>query len=214
MRKTKFSSGEYYHIFNRGVDKREIFSDNNDLARFFQSMSEFNTKEPIGSIFENSFRDSALGGRAAKSKKLVNFICFCLNPNHYHFVLEQVADNGIQKFMHRLGGGYTWYFNNKNKRNGVLFQGKYKSVHIGTNEYLLHMSAYVNLNNKVHQLGGSAAKLTMSSWKEYFKNDKEGFCNKEIILRQFNGTEEYKNFAGDSLRSIREKKEMEKILLE
>ena len=177
-------------------------------------MNEFNTIEPIGSIFENSFRNTTLGGSTAKSKKLVNFICYCLNPNHYHFILEQIADNGIQKFMHRLGGGYTWYFNNKHKRTGSLFQGRYKSIHIDTNEYLLHVSAYVNLNNKVHQLGGSTAKLTMSSWREYLENEKEGFCSKEIILGQFNNTEEYKKFAEDSLKNIKEKKEMGKLLLE
>jgi putative transposase len=214
MRKTQFVNNEYYHIFNRGVDKREIFSDQNDLSRFFQSMCEFNTIEPIGSIFENSFRNVALGGSAANSEKLVNFVCYCLNPNHYHFVLEQVAENGTQKFMHRLGGGYTWYFNNKNKRSGSLFQGKYKSIHINTNEYLLHVSAYVNLNDRVHPLGGSAAKLAMSSWKEYLQNSKEGFCNKDIVLKQFNTIEEYKSFAEDSLKSIRERKELEKLLLE
>lgn len=214
MRKTQFVNNEYYHIFNRGVDKRETSLNYEDMARFFQSMSEFNTIEPIGSIFENSFRNTALGGSTAKSEKLVNFVCYCLNPNHYHFILEQVADNGIQKFMHRLGGGYTWYFNNKYKRTGSLFQGRYKSVHIDTNEYLLHVSAYVNLNNKAHQFGGSTAKLTMSSWKEYLKNSKEGFCNKEIVLGQFNNIEEYKKFAEDSLKNIREKKEMEKLLLE
>lgn len=212
MRKTQFINNEYYHIFNRGVDKREIFLDNEDLSRFFQSICEFNTIEPIGSIFENSFRQ--LGHRMSKQGKLVNFICYCLNPNHYHFILEQVAENGIQKFMHRLSGGYTWYFNNKHKRSGSLFQGSYKAIHINTNEYLLHVSAYVNLNDKVHQLGGLAAKLVMSSWKEYLRNDKDGFCEKEIIFGQFNSAEEYKKFAEDSLKSIREKKEMEKFLLE
>lgn len=186
--------------------------DDENLSRFFQGMDEFNTIKPIGSIYENTFR--SLGGSTAKPEKLVNFICYCLNSNHYHFILEQVAENGIQKFMHRLGGGYTWYFNNKNKRSGSLFQGRYKSIHINTNEYLLHVSAYVNLNDRVHQLGGSTAKLMMSSWKEYLRNEKEEFCNKEIILGQFNNAEEYKKFAEDSLKSIRERKEMEKLLLE
>jgi len=210
-RKIKFANNNFYHIFNRGVDKREIFSDTNDLVRFLQSMDEFNTTRPIGSIFQNSF--NPLRSSTPKEDKLVNFICYCLNPNHYHFLLEQVADNGIEKFMQRLGTGYTNFFNHKNKRSGSLFQGKYKSVHVDSNEYLLHLSAYINLNDKAHQLGSSASK---SSWEEYTENDfgDFNFCKKDIILGQFNDKKEYKSFAKESLKIIREKKEMEKLLLE
>lgn len=210
MRKIQFVSNNKYHIFNRGVDKREIFLNHDDMARFFQSMNEFNTVNPIGSIFENSFRN--LESRHSGQEKLVNFICYCLNPNHYHFVLEQVADKGVEKFMHRLGVGYTMFFNKKYKRSGSLFQGKFKAVHINSNEYLLHISAYVNLNDKVHQLGDSVSK-TKSSWDEYL-NNYEGFCEKDIILGQFSSCSEYKKFADDSLIDIKERKEMSKLLLE
>ncbi len=208
MRKTKFANGEHYHIFNRGVDKREIFSAGEDVMRFLRSMDEFNSIEPIGSIYENSFRE--LGHRVSKRGKLVDFVCYCLNPNHYHFILRQREERGIEKFMHRMGNGYTKFFNNKYKRSGSLFQGKYKAVHISTNEQLLHTSAYVNLNDKVHRLGHSVSK---SSWGEY-KNNSKGFCEKDIILGQFNNSGEYKKFAESSLVDILERKDMEKLLLD
>ena len=125
MRNISFVNGEFYHIYNRGTDKRNIFSDRDDINRFFQSMKEFNVIEPIGSIYENSFKSQQLGSRASKlelNKKLVNFICYCLNPNHYHFILEQITEKGIEKLLHRIGTGYTKYFNNKNERSGSLFQ--------------------------------------------------------------------------------------------
>ncbi len=209
MRKIKFANSEYYHIYNRGVDKRIIFPKENDLGRFFRSMNEFNSIEPIGSIFENSFRKDLLGNPVSKSK-LVDFICYCLNPNHYHFILEQTADNGIEKFMHRLGLGYTKYLNKKYNRSGALFQGPFKAIPIDSDEYLLHLSSYVNLNNKVHQIGNLAY---ISSWDEY-ANNRMGFCNKNIILSHFKNTSEYIDFAEESLELIREKKEMEKLLLE
>lgn len=209
MRKTKFTNGEYYHIFNRGADKRIIFPAENDIERFFRSMNEFNSVEPIGSIFENSFRKDLLGNRVSKSK-LVDFICYCLNPNHYHFILKQLTDNGIEKFMHRLSLGYTKYLNKKYNRSGVLFQGPFKAIPIDTNEYLLHLSAYVNLNDKAHQIKDAGL---FSSWDEYI-NNKTGFCNKDIILSQFKSILEYINFAEESLRLIKERKEMEKLLLE
>jgi len=212
MRKTQFVNGEFYHVFNRGTEKRNIFSDFEDFSRFFQSIDQFNTIEPIGSIYENSFKDVSI--KLPKSKKLVDFICYCVNPNHYHFILKQVVDRGIEKFMHRVGTGYTKYFNSKYERNGSLFQGTFKSVHISSNEYLLHVSAYINLNTKVHQLGSLASKFSKSSWEEYVGDIKNGFCEKNIVLGQFDNRAEYKNFAESSLIDIRERKEMEKLLLE
>jgi REP element-mobilizing transposase RayT len=219
MRKEAFANGEFYHVYNRGVDKRIIFNDESDLNRFFKSMVEFNTVSPVGSLYENSFRQ--LGGSTAKPEdRLVNMIAYCLNPNHYHLILEQIKDGGISEFMKRLSGGYTWYFNNKYRRSGALFQGRFKSIHIDSNEYLLHVSVYVNLNDRVHQLGGSTAKLVRSrgSWGEYGGKKIKGICKKDIILEQFRNTGEYKKFANSSLKMIKERKEgikgVEKYLLE
>lgn len=211
IRKTPFVNGEFYHIYNRGVDKRNIFSDLRDRERFLKSMTEFNVIEPIGSIYEKFFADKRFGGKASKSKKLVNFIAYCLNPNHYHFILEQVEDRGIEKFMQRLGTGYTKYFNEKHKRMGSLFQGKFKSVHVNSNEYLLHLSAYVNLNDRVHKIkefGSLASKLNKSesSWEEYIGGGKKGFCEKDMVLGQFKNSQEYKTFAIESLAGILEKR--------
>lgn len=211
MRKIVFSNGEYYHIYNRGVDKREIFSDEYDWARFFQSMKEFNVMDPIGSIYENSFREKELGNLVSKSDKLVDFICYCLNPNHYHFLLMQRVDKGVEKFMHRLALGYTKYFNQKHERSGSLFQGVFKATHVDLNEYILHLSAYINLNNKVHQLGNLVSK---SSWGEYAGEEDNSFCEKDIILGQFKNKKEYKNFAEDSLKDIQKRKELKELLFD
>ena len=208
MRKITFTNDKYYHIYNRGVDKREIFSDQQDFERFLQSMEEFNCIDPIGSIYENSFVKTNKPQLGSLASKLVDFVCYCVNPNHYHFLLKQVVDNGIEKFMHRLGTGYTKYFNNKTKRMGALFQGSFKSVYIDTNEYLLHLSVYINLNDQVHSLGSLASK---SSWDEYVGGKKAGnFCEKEIILDQFKNADEYSKFATSSLAGILERKEREK----
>jgi putative transposase len=224
MRKVLLVNDEYYHIFGRGVDKRTIFTDPNDYGRFLQGMEEFNTLDPIGSIYENSFRqkEPQLGHAVSKlfakrERRLVEFICYCLNPNHYHFLLKQVAENGIEKFMHRLCMGFSKYFNIKHRRSGVLFQGPFKAVHVDTNEYLLHLSAYVNLNNRVHRLGHGVSK---SSWNEYMKDKNSkgkyggGFCEKEIILSQFKNIAEYKDFAEDALGVMLARKDMEYLLLE
>jgi len=227
MRKTKFVDGEYYHIFNRGVDKRNIFSDQNDLERFFTSMIIFNSVEPVGSFWELSYKDKHLKGLdnlgakhpsrllgclAPKEERLVDFVSYCLNPNHFHFILAQLKDGGISEFMKRLGGGYTNYFNEKFDRTGSLFQGTFKSKLIDVNEYLLHISAYVNLNNKVHQWDAGLEKFTKSSWDEYTAEGSGGFCDKDIILGQFKTKGEYKKFALSSLEDIIRRKNQEREL--
>lgn len=211
-RKVEFINNEHYHIFNRGVEKREIFLDRWDFMRFLQAMREFNTVNPIGSLYQVSSQRDRFGSKAFPSaqERLVAFICYCLNPNHYHLILKQLRDKGIEKFMQRIGTGHSKYFNHKYKRSGSLFEGKFKAVHIDSNDYLLHLSAYINLNDRVHSLESQAFK---SSWKEYV-SDNPGLCEKNIILAQFRGPLEYEKFAKDSLEIIREKKEMERLLLE
>ena len=213
MNREPFANGEIYHIFNRGVDKRIIFSDKQDLSRFFRCMILFNSIEPIGSLYEQSFLLEK-----EKSEPLVKFVVYNLLPNHFHFVLEQVIEGGISEFMKRLLGGYTWYFNKKSKRSGSLLQGTFKSKHIDSNEYLLHVSAYVNLNDKISgELGGLTAKLGKSSWIEYVNPDlcieKEKIClGKDIVLEQFNSIKDYKSFALSSLEDIKKNKEKYKDL--
>ena len=213
MRKHVFTNGEFYHVFNRGVEKRTIFLDRNDFERFLESVDIFNSVLPIGSLYEYAFAKNRLGGRTPKL--LVNIICYCLNPNHYHLILEQLVDGGVSEFIKRVSGGYTNYFNIRHKRSGVLFQGKFKSVHIQTNEDLFHASSYVNLNNHVHQL--QRARV-FSSWGEYGSQRESSLCKRDIILDQFKNFSEYKKFAESSLQDIIEKKEsareLDSLLLE
>lgn len=201
MRQVAFAENEFYHIYNRGVDKRPIFTDRRDLDRFFQSICEFNTIEPIGSIFENSFKNK---GKKVPDQPLVQFIAYGINPNHFHFILTPLVEHGIEKFMQRLGG-YTKYFNERHSRTGVLFQGKFKSKHINSNEYLLHASVYVNLNYKVHKLKENG--LFLSSWGEYIGKTYVGICSKDIILGQFKN-KGYEKFAENTLISIIGRKDM------
>jgi putative transposase len=209
MRKTNFVVGEHYHVYNRGTDKRNIFVDQKDLERFWENLSDFNQVDPIGSVYEFSFKKKS-GEVDKKRKSLVKFIAYCINPNHFHFLITPVQDRGVEKFMQRLGNGYTKYFNNRHKRSGVLFQGKFKSKHVDSNEYLLHLSVYINGNN---QLGHPMSKLSKSSMDEFLgKENIEKLCDPEIVLSQFRGVDDYKDFSSKSLKDISLRKEMAKEL--
>jgi len=213
MRKLEFVPGEYYHIYNRGTEGRNIVSDNYDLLRLKKSLELFNTREPIGSIFEQSFIDQT---EIKKLPHLVEIIAYCINPNHFHLLLSPLKEGGISVFMHRLLG-YTCYFNLKYKRKGALFQGRFQAKHIEDNGYLLHTSAYINLNYRVHRLGDSDAKLSKSSWEEYVNPEfaqQAALCKTAVILDQFSSRDEYKNFCEESMELMLQVKDEARELKE
>jgi len=170
MRKISFITGEYYHIYNRGVDKREIFSDRFDVMRFFESLREFNNVNEVGSLYQQSFRkkEDSLSPLGTKSEALVDIIAFCLLGNHFHLILKPRFDDSISKYMQKVSAGYTRYFNDKYERVGSLFQGVFKASHIDTDEYLQKVVAYVNLNFLVHNQKIKFMKPELlSSWSYY-----------------------------------------------
>lgn len=218
MRKTEFAIGEYYHVYNRGVDKRDVFLDGQDYARFLTSIIEFNRVDPIGSLFEKNLAEKRglspqKEGDLVPADPLVEVIAYCLNKNHYHLISKQLKDGGISKFMLKLSSGYSSYFNKKYERSGSLFQGPFKSIHINSNEYLLHLSAYVNCNCEVHKIA-EAENYKWCSFPDYIGKSNGTLCNKEVILGQFKNLEEYREYAKINAEEMRNKKEMEKLLLE
>ncbi|MFA6006710.1 MAG: transposase [Candidatus Paceibacterota bacterium] len=210
----EFAEEEYYHVYNRGVEKRSIVVDEKDSARFIQSLIQFNSLKPIGSIFENTYEYKKIGSETSKeltkkNEALVEIIAYCLNPNHFHMILSPVVEDGISKFMHRLGTGYTKYFNKRHKRSGSLFQGLFKAKHLEDNDYLLHVSAYVNLNDRVHKIGSETSKVSKLVRKSYgeYEAGSGGFCQKDVILDQFKNRKEYTDFCEDSLELMHETKD-------
>lgn len=165
MRKIQFENDNFYHIYNRGVEKRQIFQDQQDYYRFIHYLYEFNDANRIINLWKRTknFKDTlCVEGKQENNKRqrrelLVEVICFCLMPNHFHLILKQKADNGISRFMHKVGTGYTMYFNQKNERMGRLFQSTFKAKIIESDEYILHLSRYIHLN---------PIDIIKSSWKE------------------------------------------------
>ena len=136
------------HIYNRGVDKRNIFQEDKDRIRLVLDLFEFNstetseknTKRRIEDIDEENIK------KERKGSPLVNILAFCLMPNHFHLMLQEIKKDGIQKFMQKIGIAYTMYFNIKYERSGSLFQGTYKSAEVKKDAHLLHLPYYIHLN--------------------------------------------------------------------
>jgi putative transposase len=162
MKRPKFINGEFYHIYNRGVEKRNIFQEVSDYFRFIFCLYELNDKKLIkmrDRILERKAREHTGATRVSDREMLVEVIIFCFMPNHYHLVLRQLVDGGISLFMKKLANGYTGYFNEKYSRKGIgaLFQGRFKAVHVKDDKQLQALVCYIFTN---------PVELIERNWKE------------------------------------------------
>lgn len=149
MRKIKFAEGQYYHIFNRGVDKRHLFENGSDFSRFYESLYIFNDANYSNRNNHYLHNETLLAGAEILQidrDPLVSIVSFCLLPNHFHLLLLQRKENGVARFLHKLGLGYTGYFNRKYDRSGRLFESTYKAAPIKTDAHFLHLTRYIHLN--------------------------------------------------------------------
>ena len=194
IRNIKFINGEYYHVFNRGVDNRTIFVNQTQQLFFFNRLKALNSIDN-SKRFNNQRNYQPDKGISGQGDRLVSIVAYCLLPNHYHLLLKQNVDDGISKFMQRLGTSYTKYFNKNENRSGSLFQGKFKARHISGDFALPMISAYVNLNFKHHKIDPKN-QLVKTSLFEYFNEDLGvRICDKqeiESILMESDGLNEYK----------------------
>ena len=231
MKKPNFVNNTIYHIYNRGVEKRNIFGDGKDHLRFIHDLFEFNDVRPAFNFnYYLNKQSIEVEPRYIKKprKLLVEILAFCLMPNHYHLLLRQRLENGIIAFMQKFGTGYTMYFNQKYNRVGSLFQGRFKAVLVNQNSHLLYLSHYIHLN---------PLDLVMPDWREkeiknyqkaikFLENyrwssfpDYIGIKNfpsvtqRGLILELFDGQKEYKNAIEHYLKEL-ELETIENLILE
>jgi REP element-mobilizing transposase RayT len=209
IRNINFVEGEYYHVFNRGVDRRTIFESQDDLQYFFKRLIDLNMVVVDPKFNSKRYRESGKVVIDKQYKNLVSIIAYCLLPNHFHLVLKQESEGGISKFMQKLGTSYTMYFNQKYKRSGSLFQGKFKANMIGGEFGLPVLSVYVNLNYIHHRIN-LKSNLVKSSVFEYLGTELgESICNKEEVkgvVSEIGTTKEYEEFAKNTSKVFGENK--------
>ena len=167
FRKDPFITGEYYHIYNRGIDKRIIFKLSKDYERFIMLLYLANSEESFNLADILNKRNKSFNEVMTfnRGKKLVSLGAWCLMTNHFHLLIRQEVDGGITKFMKKLGVGYSMYFNIKYKRQGALFGGPFKSKLIGVDDnYMRHLFGYIHLN---------PLDIKFSGWKNVVNKSKK-----------------------------------------
>jgi putative transposase len=167
----EINTGGYYHVYNRGVNKSNIFTNKRDCNQGLLSMNYYKFEKPPFKLsrfkaLTTTEQTRLLSSLMSTEQKLVEILCFVLMPNHFHFLLKQKLENGISIFMRRFSNSYARYFNVSHNWIGHLFQGQFKIVEIESEAQLIHVSRYIHLNPYV---SGLAAKdnLEQYLWSSY-----------------------------------------------
>ncbi|MDP3696640.1 MAG: transposase [Candidatus Taylorbacteria bacterium] len=161
-RRTKFAPKEFYHLYNRGTEKRDVFMSKDDYERFLALIYFCNQPDGSSRIQDKTLSELIKIKQENNNKQLIDISSYCLMPNHFHILAREKEENGISKFMQKVITGYTMYFNKKHERTGALFQGKFKATHVNEDRYLSYLISYIHLN---------PIKLIEPEWKEIGIND-------------------------------------------
>jgi len=200
----KFVAGGHYHIYNRGIEKRNIFLDEQDYRTFLYLLKQYLSPPEVNPI-KNQIYPKTLHGE-------ISLLSYCLMPNHFHLLVGQEIENGITQLLRSISTNYVMYFNKRYNRVGPLFQSAYKAVLIDDDDYLLHTSRYIHLNpfellaNDLKKLGdypyssyGDYLGLRNTKWidiKEilsYFESAKKNELNDLRGIFSYQGfVEDYK----------------------
>ncbi len=200
QRKFAFVPGEYYHVYNRGIEKRVVFKEAGDWVRFQHLLHLCNSKNPlVFKTIQGSPLDVDMGGR------LVSLLAYSLMPNHFHIVIQENSRGGLSRFLGRLLTAYSMYFNIKYDRSGALFCRPTKARHIVGDEYFRWVFSYIHLNPlEIYRPGWKEGgikdrtlatefikKFSYSSYPDYFVGErKEGIIlDKESLPIKLAGFE-------------------------
>lgn len=202
----QFVENSYYHIYNRGVEKRQIFMDNMDYSVFVSYLKNYllpKSEDLLQNISADESSTPKQKAEALKLLKLNNFsetislTAYCLMGNHFHLLVKQTLADGIDRFMNSLMTRYTMYFNRRHKRVGHLFQGNYKAVLVETEAQLLHLTRYIHHNPP--SKGHAFQTYPYSSYQQYISPAHLEWVKPEEILTYFSkqGFNSYAAFVGD-----------------
>lgn len=192
----QYTDKGYYHIYNRGVEKRTIFQEMRDYLVFLSYLKNYllpkdeeNLKEKLSDPNTSyTERDKIIKLlRLNNFAEEVNLLAYCLMPNHFHFLIYQNSRISMDKFMNSLGTRYSMYFNRKYKRVGPLYQGVYKAVMVTTEEQFLHLTRYIHKQALALQGDALQHGLTEqpSSYLDYIGSRKTAWVKTEEVLSYF-----------------------------
>ncbi len=206
LRSVPLVSGQYYHIFNQGIDRRVTFKNAREFTRGLLALWYYRCVPPpmkLSNYLTLPREEREAVAHTLNTKDaLVEVLCYCLMNNHFHLLIRQKVDGGISKYLGQIQNSYTRYFNIRSTRKGSLFLERFKAVRIETDEQLLHVSRYIHLNPYTGYVVKTLTDLQRYPWSsfpEYLNHATtiSPFCQTLMILDHFKSRALYRKFVFD-----------------
>lgn len=198
-----YVANTYYHTYNRGVEKRDIFLDDQDYGVFisylkFYLMPPANTNDPRGP----SPRLSPAQQLSNHNSK-ISLIAYCLMPNHFHLAIKQIDRDSMTNFIRALSTRYSMYFNKRYARVGSLFQGRYKAVLVDNEMQFLYLTKYIHRNplDLPGYTPNNLLEYPYSSYRNYTGITHQSWIDPSDVISQYsnkNPHNSYQNFVEES----------------
>lgn len=201
----QFAPGEYYHVYNRGNAKLDVYKDNQDFAFFL-----FRLKEQVLA----QVRPMGRYQRRLLPQGSFSVIAFCLMPNHFHLLIRQNFATPISQLLLSVCSGYSKYFNKKYDQVGHVFQDQFKAIRVENEGYLVWLSAYIHANPVVAKLSIRGEDYAWSSYQDYLGLRNGQLCDKSVVLDKFASIGQYQDFVEESIGITQSRKELEEYLLD
>ena len=219
-RKTVFANKEVYHVFSKGQGGKEIFRDNKDFQRVVESLVFYLYSNPP--LRYSHFKRLS---NERKQKVFENFdsqdtnmdvIAYCFLPTHFHLIVRQTKEVGVQNTVRKFQNSYAKYFNTKYNSKGLVFQSPFKAAHLEDENQVVQVSRYVHLKPAT-TFTVAREKLDSYEWSslsEYLKPDENSMLSPDVVLKAFPNTQEYKDFILNDEDYQKEIVKLKKVILD
>jgi putative transposase len=183
-RRITFTPGEYYHVYNRGVDKRKIFFSDGDW-QYFQRLLRL--RNNTGGHIRPDRCKNMLLSEIEVGEPVVDIQAYSFMPNHFHILLSERQEGGVSTFMQRLLTSYSMYMNKKYNRTGPLMCRPFRAKHVDSDEYMRWLISYIHLNplsvkvpaweeegiSNIEQAKAFIREYQYSSYRDYFAGERD-----------------------------------------
>jgi len=206
-------TGEVYHVFNRSISEFVIFNNDSEYSRM-KDVIQFYQLEKHATKFSQAGTKTlkSLSVKSLNAEKLAEIICYSPMPTHLHFVLKQLKDGGVSRFMNNILNSYTRYFNIKHNRKGPLWESRFKKVLVKTDEQLLHLTRYIHLNPVTAYLVNKPEEWKWSSYQDYiFKKERSIYRYDDVLDIK---PDSYKIFVEDRISYQRELAKIKRLVFD
>ncbi len=220
-----FAQNNFYHLYNRGNGRQDVFLDDEDRKFFLFRLKE--NLFPLKAVFRGLPPEDCLQGGASivaeshtpYGRKILppnsfTLFCYCLMPNHFHFLIRQNTELSISKLVGKVFTSYSKYFNAKYEQVGHVFQDRIKAVLVENDPQLLWLSAYIHNNPLTAGLVKDLTDYPWSSYPDYLGLRQGTLCEKDFIIKMVGSPELYKKFVADAAIKIKERKDLLQFLLD